>query len=81
MEEEMATSAQRQAVKRYRKTDKGKAAQKEAQQRYAQSKEGKEALKKAAQKFAQENAEALREYKRLKAREYRERKKAKSSQE
>ena len=79
MEEEMATSAQRQAVKRYKKTEKGKAAQQEAQERYAQSPEGQEALKRASQKFEAENAEARKEYKRLKAREYRERKKAQSS--
>lgn len=79
MEEEMATSAQRQAVKRYKKTEKGQAAQQEAQERYAQTPEGQEALKRASQKFEAENIEARREYKRLKAREYRERKKAQSS--
>ncbi len=35
MEEEMTSFAQRQAVKRYKKTEKGKAAQQEAQERYA----------------------------------------------
>ena len=79
MEEEMTSLAQRQAVKRYKKTEKGKAAQQEAQERYAQSPEGQEALKRASQKFEAENAEARREYKRLKAREYRERKKAQFS--
>ena len=78
MEEEMTSFAQRQAVKRYKKTDKGKAAQLEAQERYAQTPEGQEALKRASQKFEAENVEARREYKRLKAREYRERKKAES---
>lgn len=71
----MATSAERRAIKRYKKTEQGKAAQQKAQERYAQTPEGKEALKRAAQKFEDENAEARREYKRLKAREYRQRKK------
>ena len=69
MKEDMATSADRQAIKRYKKTEPGKAAQQKAQERYAQTPEVKEALKRAAQKFEQENVEARREYKRLKARE------------
>lgn len=78
MEEEMATSAEREAIKRYKKTEQGRAAQQKAQERYAQTPEGKEALKRAAQKFETENAEARREYKRLKAREYRQRQKGTS---
>lgn len=74
----MATESQRLAVKRYRKTEQGKAAQRAAQERYAQTPEGREALKKAQEKFEAENAEQRREYKRLKAREYRQRKKATS---
>lgn len=71
----MATEAERQAIKRYKKTEQGKAAQQKAQERYAQTPEGKEALKRAAQKFEDENAVARREYKRIKAKEYRQRKK------
>ena len=74
MADNMATEAQRQASRRYRKTEKGKAAKQKAQERYAQTPEGKEALQKASQKFEAVNAETRREYKRLKAREYRLRK-------
>jgi len=79
MEEDMTSEAQREANQRYRQTEKGKATRQKAQERYAQSLEGKESLKKAWQKFEAENAEARREYKRLKAREYRQRKKAEPS--
>ena len=79
MAEDMATEAQRQASRRYKKTEKGKATKRKAQERYAQTPEGKEALKNASQKFETENAEARREYKRLKAREYRLRKQESSS--
>lgn len=75
----MASESVRKAVKRYRQTEQGKAAQREAQERYAQTEEGREALRKASQKFEAENADARREYKRLKAKEYRQRKKATSS--
>ena len=67
----MASEASRQAKKRYQQTEKGKLAQRKAQEKYAQTPEGKEVRKRASQKFEAENAEARREYKRLKAREYR----------
>ncbi|MFB2834255.1 MULTISPECIES: hypothetical protein [Floridanema] len=71
LDEDMATDAQRKAIERYRQTEKGKQAQREAQERYAQTEEGKEALKRASKKYEAENADARREYKRLKQREYR----------
>lgn len=75
----MKSESVRKAVKRYRQTEQGKAAQREAQERYAQTESGREALRKASQKFEAENAEARREYKRLKAREYRLRKQQETS--
>lgn len=71
MDDMAMTAAQRRAKQRYLETERGKEVQREAQKKYAQTPEGREALKKAAQKFEAENAEARREYKRLKAREYR----------
>lgn len=71
LDEDMATDAHRKAIERYRQTEKGKQAQREAQERYAQTEEGKEALKRASKKYEAENADARREYKRLKQREYR----------
>lgn len=77
---DMPSDAYREAKKRYQKSEKGKAVHRKAQEKYAQTPEGREALKRASQKFEAENAEARREYKRLKAREYRLRK-AKSDQD
>ena len=77
--DDMSSESLRKAIKRYRQTEHGKTAQRKAQEKYAQTLKGREALKKASQKFEAENAEARREYKRLKAREYRLRKKASES--
>ncbi len=71
MDDMAMTAAQRRAKKRYLQTERGQEVQRQAQKKYAETPEGREALKKAAQKFEAENAEARREYKRLKAREYR----------
>lgn len=77
--DDMPSEAQLRAKARYAKSDKGKAVQRKAQEKYAQTPEGREALKRASQKFEEENAEARREYKRLKAREYRLRQKQMAS--
>lgn len=75
----MTTEAQKRAIERYRRTKKGKEAQAEAQRRYAESEKGKEAQAEAQERYRENNAEALREYKRLKAREYRAKQKAKKA--
>ncbi len=72
----MATEAQRKAIRKYKKTAQGKEAQKKALKKYALSEKGREARARASEKFERENAEARREYKRLKQREYRARKTA-----
>lgn len=79
MDEDMATDAQREAIERYRQTEKGQQAQREAQERYAETELGKEALKRASLKYEAENADARREYKRLKQREYRAKQKQQKS--
>lgn len=67
----MLSDALKKAIKRYRTTERGQEVQRKAHTKYAASEKGQEALRRASEKFEAKNVDARREYKRLKAAEYR----------